>query len=103
MAPTTKLPPTLATLPSELRRIIVTHLGPASPDELVPGCKIHLKNANLAHRCLREWVPEIMFRNMVLEHVIVGQASHLERFAAHANDPKLLTHVKYIQVQVCYA
>ncbi|KAF2685893.1 hypothetical protein K458DRAFT_387847 [Lentithecium fluviatile CBS 122367] len=100
MAPATKPAPTLATLPSELRRIIVTYLAPATPDDIVPGCKTDLKNANIAHRCLKEWVPEVMFRDMALEHVISGQASHLERFSVRGKDADLFRHVRNIQVKV---
>jgi len=63
--------PALNTLPSELRRLIVSHLAPER-GTLLPGCKKHLKSANLAHSCLREWVPEYMFRDMALMHVLVG-------------------------------
>lgn len=100
MEPATKLTHTLATLPSELRRLIVSHLAPLGPEDIRPGCKSDLKNANIAHRCLREWVPEFLFRDMALEHVIVGMSSHLERFAVHKNNARLLKHVKSIQVKV---
>lgn len=92
--------PTLVTLPSEIHQAIVAHLAP-SLEELRPGSKNDLKNANLAHRCLRSWVPEVMFRNMALEHVLVGQASSLEQFAASSGAEDLLRHVKCIQVKVC--
>lgn len=91
----------LATLPSELRKIIVSHLAPPSIDDLEPGCKAHLKNANAAHSCLREWVPEYMFRDMALDHVIVDMTSHLERFAIQIETDSLLKHVKAIEVKVC--
>jgi hypothetical protein len=94
-----KLQPALNTLPSELMRLIVSHLTP-NPNELRPGCKQHLKNANLAHSCLREWVPEYMFRNMALKHVLVGMSSHLECFAANPSNAELLKFVKHINVQV---
>jgi hypothetical protein len=99
MASATSEAPTLASLPSELRKIIVNYLAPAALESLQRGCKADLQNANLAHRCLREWVPEVMFRDMALEHVIAGQASHLERFAANHTSP-LLSLVKRIQVKV---
>lgn len=102
MSHTTKPAPTLDTLPSELRRLIVAHLAPSGPEELRPGCKAPLKSANLAHPCLREWVPEFMFRDMALEHVIVGMASFLERFAVNEDNAGLLKHVKTIQVKVSY-
>jgi hypothetical protein len=47
--------PVLSALPSEVRRLIVAHLAPDS-EGLRPGSKEDLKNANLAHSCLREWV-----------------------------------------------
>ena len=91
--------PGLNTLPSELRRLIVSHLAPDT-DNLRPGCKQHLKNANLAHSCLREWAPEYMFRDMALKHVLVGMSSHLESFVASPSNDELLKFVKHINVQV---
>ncbi|KAF2025530.1 hypothetical protein EK21DRAFT_76197, partial [Setomelanomma holmii] len=79
--PDPKPEPTLNTLPSELRRLIVSHLAP-DPDHLHPGCKRHLQSANLAHSCLREWVREYLFQDMALNHVLVGMSSHLECFLA---------------------
>jgi hypothetical protein len=94
-----EMPRTLNTLPSELRRLIVSYLAP-SPDQLRPGCKQHLQNANLAHSCLREWVPEYMFRIMPLKHVLVGMSSQLELFAVTQDNASLLKYVKHIVVQV---
>jgi hypothetical protein len=91
--------PALNTLPSELRRLIVSHLAP-SPDSLKPDSKTNLKNANLAHSCLHEWAPEYMFRDMALKHVLVGMSSHLECFAANPNNTELFKFVKHIVVQV---
>ncbi|KAH7345983.1 hypothetical protein BKA66DRAFT_323989 [Pyrenochaeta sp. MPI-SDFR-AT-0127] len=91
--------PTLNTLPSELRRCIVSHLTP-DPKHLRPGCKRHLKNANLAHPCLREWVTEYLFRDMALIHVLPGMSSHLELFAVSRENSGLLKYVKHIDVQV---
>ncbi|KAF1920576.1 hypothetical protein BDU57DRAFT_414880, partial [Ampelomyces quisqualis] len=82
----------LNTLPSELRRLIVCHLTP-SPGYYRPGCKIHLQSANMAHSCLREWVPEYMFRDMVLNHVLIGMSSQLERFAVDPLNAKLLKKI----------
>ncbi|KAF2000456.1 hypothetical protein P154DRAFT_620263 [Amniculicola lignicola CBS 123094] len=95
-------PPTLNTLPSELRRIIVAHLAPSGPNHVryAPGSKVHLKNANLAHSCLREWVPEYMFQEMCLTHVVVGISSHLELFALDPSNTELMKHVKVIHVKV---
>jgi hypothetical protein len=98
-ATTSRPQPTLNTLPSELRKFIVSYLAP-SPESLVPGCKQNLKNANLAHSCLREWVPEYMFRDMALQHVLVGMSSHLERFTVYPNNEMLLKFVKQVVVQV---
>jgi hypothetical protein len=53
--PLSKSQPFLSALPSELRKLIVAHLAP-HPERLRPGSKEDLKNANLAHSCLREWV-----------------------------------------------
>ncbi|KAF2466686.1 uncharacterized protein BDR25DRAFT_345296 [Lindgomyces ingoldianus] len=91
--------PKLDTLPSELRRLIVSHLAP-STKIYAKGCKKHLKNANLAHSCLREWVPEFLFRDMVLPHVLVGMSFQLQRFAVDPAAAKLLKHVKTIGVKV---
>jgi hypothetical protein len=91
--------PSLNTLPSELRKFIVSYLAPC-PDHLVPGSKRDLKSANLTHSCLREWVPEYMYRDMALQHVLVGMSSHLERFTISCEDEQLLKFVKHIVVQV---
>ncbi|KAF2176385.1 hypothetical protein K469DRAFT_742993, partial [Zopfia rhizophila CBS 207.26] len=96
-------PPTLDALPSELRKLIVSHLAPSGDDctRYARGGKIHLKNANLAHSCLREWVPEFLFRDMVLPHVLVGMSSQLERLTYSQPDgAELLKHVKTVQVKV---
>jgi hypothetical protein len=53
--PLPKPQPVLSALPSELRKLIVAYLAP-DPECLRPGSKQDLKNANLAHSCLREWV-----------------------------------------------
>ncbi|KAH7095106.1 hypothetical protein FB567DRAFT_586436 [Paraphoma chrysanthemicola] len=97
--PVPKPVPTLDSLPSELRRIIVSYLAPLS-DELVPGCKKHLKNANVAHSCLREWAREYLFRDMPLNHVLVGMSSHLECFVANPENTELLKYIKHVRVQV---
>jgi hypothetical protein len=97
----TKTQPALNTLPSELRRLIVSYLAP-HPGLTQPDCKADLKNANLAHSCLREWVPEYMFRDMVLNHVLVGMSSQLERFAMDPFTATLLKFVKHIIVQVLH-
>ncbi|KAF2734676.1 hypothetical protein EJ04DRAFT_512370 [Polyplosphaeria fusca] len=92
----------LATLPSELRKLIVSHLVRNSLDVdcYLPGSKRHLKNANLAHRCLHEWATEYLFRDMALKHVVVGIASNLELFAMDPAASLLWRHVKTVQVQV---
>lgn len=76
-----RTPPTLETLPPEIRKLIISFLAPGA---LLPGCKRALKNANLAHRCLHEWVPEYLFQDMVLVHAVPGMASHLEYFTTHS-------------------
>ncbi|ORY12763.1 hypothetical protein BCR34DRAFT_663666 [Clohesyomyces aquaticus] len=91
--------PKVDTLPSEIQRLIVSHLAP-SGDLYAKGCKRHLKNANLAHSCLRKWVPEFMFRDMVLPHVLAGMSFELERFAVNPAAAKLLKHVKTIAVKI---
>lgn len=91
--------PSLSSLPSEIRRQIVSYLAP-DPKQLRRGSKRHLKNANLAHSCLREWVTEYMFRDMALVHVLPGMSSHLEVFAVSRENAELLKHVKHIVVQV---
>jgi hypothetical protein len=96
---TPKPQPSLNTLPSELRKFIVSYLAP-SLDHLIPGSKQDLKSANLAHSCLREWVPEYMFRDMALQHVLVGMSSHLERFTISCDNEELLRFVKHVVVQV---
>ena len=94
------LAPLLTTLPSEIRRLIVWHLAPASDDATKPGSKIHLQNANLTHPCLREWATEYLFRDMTLNHVLPGIACHLERFAVCRPNSPLLKYVRHIVVQV---
>lgn len=94
-------PPTLDSLPSELRKLIVSHLAP-DPNNMKPGCKRHLKNANLAHSCLREWVNEYMFQAMMLKHVLFGLSCHLEIFAVSQENTELLPYVKHISVQVIF-
>jgi hypothetical protein len=113
--------PALSALPSELRKLIVAHLAP-NPQDLRPGSKQDLRNANLVHPCLREWVrismfnlhvrrtltslplppqvPEYMFRDMALKHVLVGMSSHLERFTVSPANSDLIKLVKHIVVQV---
>jgi hypothetical protein len=90
--------PTLDCLPTELTKLIVSYLAP-DPDNLRPGCKQDLKNANLAHPCLRVWATEYMFKDMALKHVLVGMSSHLERFAVEPRNAELLKLVKHIVVQ----
>lgn len=92
--------PTLTTLPSELRKLIVSYLTPASVDEIKPGCKRHLQNANLTHSCLREWATEYLFRDMTLTHVLLGASSNLEIFAVTPENGHLLKHVRHIIVKV---
>jgi hypothetical protein len=98
-------PPTLDVIPSELRKLIVSFLAPSGSDRerYARNGKIHLKNANMAARCLHEWVPEFMFRDMSLLHVSVDNASHLERFAIAEDNASYLKFVKTIQVKVRYA
>jgi hypothetical protein len=91
--------PALEALPTELRRLIVSHLAP-DPENLRLGCKQDLKNANLSHSCLRAWATEYLFRDMALKHVLVGMSSHLERFAVEPRNAELLKLVKHIVVQV---
>ncbi|KAF2260997.1 hypothetical protein CC78DRAFT_536026 [Lojkania enalia] len=95
-------PWTLDALPSEIRRLIVSHLTLDWPYQTryTKGAKIHLKNANLAHRCLREWVPGFLFRDMVLTHVLPGIVSQLQAFSVDPAAAALLRHVRSIQVQV---
>jgi hypothetical protein len=97
-------PPTLDVLPSELRKLKVSFLAPSGSDgeRYARNGKIHLKNANMAARCLHEWVPEFMFRDMSLLHVSVDIASHLERFAITKENASYLKFVKTIQVKVRY-
>ncbi|KAF2641591.1 hypothetical protein P280DRAFT_317180 [Massarina eburnea CBS 473.64] len=95
------MPPALSlpSLPSELRKLIVSFLVPPL-DALGPGSKNDLKNANLTHRCLSEWVPEHMFKEMCLEHVAVGMASHLERLSVERGMRRVRKYVKVILVKV---
>lgn len=92
-----RVAPSLQTLPPELRKLIVSFLAPT--DDLQPGCKQALKNANLAHRCLHSWVTEYLFHDMVLVHAVPGMASHLELFAAHPEAAGFRKYVKRVVVQ----
>lgn len=89
--------PSLETLPSELRKLIVSFLAPAY---LAPGCKQALRSANLAHRCLHEWATEYLFQGMVLMHAAPGMASHLEYFTTHREAAGFLKYVKRVVIQV---
>lgn len=97
--PNMRTPRSLATLPSEIRRLIVACLAP-HPDQLERGCKRDLQNANVAHRCLHEWATEYMFRDMALQHVLVGMSSQLELFGLTQDNRGLLKYVKHIRVMV---
>lgn len=90
-------PPTLDTLPSELRKLIVSFLAPTY---LRPGAKQALKNANRAHRCLHEWATEYLFRDMALLHVLPGMSSHLDYFTTHPDTAHLIKYVKKVVVKV---
>lgn len=92
--------PTLDTLPSELRNLIVSYLAPTCAQDMKPGCKMHLQNANLAHSCLRESATEYLFRDMTLTHVLLGASCNLEIFAVTKENAHLLKYVKHIVVQV---
>lgn len=92
--------PTLTTLPSELRKLILSYLTPSSVDEIKPGCKRHLQSANLTHSSLREWAPEYLFEDMTLTHVLPGASSNLEIFAVTPENRHLLKHVRHIIVKV---
>jgi hypothetical protein len=96
--------PTLPSLPSEIRREIVSYLVVTKYVNFQHklGSKADLKNANAAHSCLREWVPEYMFRDMVFNNVVDGMISHLERFIAEPANSRLWPYVKTIYVQVCH-
>ncbi|KAF2800832.1 hypothetical protein K505DRAFT_263185 [Melanomma pulvis-pyrius CBS 109.77] len=95
-------PPKLDTLPSELRKLIVSFLAPSGSERerYARYSKLPLKNANLAHACLREWVPEYMFRDMSLFHVSSDISSHLELFAICPANAGLVKYVKTVQVKV---
>lgn len=90
----------IKTLPSEVRKQIVSYLAPLGNDARAIGSKNDLQNANRAHRCLRECVPEYMFETMVLNWLEKGVACHLERFALDPNNANYLKYVKRIIVQV---
>jgi hypothetical protein len=92
--------PRLNTLSSELREQIVSYLAPSNLEDIVPGCKRHLQNANLAHRCLDEWATEYMFLDMALKHVLPGASCHLEIIAVTPQNAGLLKYVKHVVVQV---
>ena len=68
----------LSDLPSELLSIVVGHLAPSYENRFKPGQKKDLQSASFAHRCLRQWVPQLLFRNMCLIVVTVGLPSKLE-------------------------
>ncbi|KAF5844907.1 hypothetical protein GGP41_008862 [Bipolaris sorokiniana] len=91
---------TIDALPSELMKQVVSYLAPTCVEEMKPGCKLDLQNANLAHSCLREWATEYLFRDMMLTHVLPGASCDLEIFAITKQNAHLLKHVTHIVVQV---
>lgn len=91
--------PTLATLPSELRKLVVSYLVP-DPNNFRAGCKEDLRHANLVRSCLHEWVPEYMFKDMALKHVHLYAPPQLQRVAEDPRNAGLLNFAKYIQVQL---
>lgn len=96
MSDTGRAHPSLETLPSELRKLIVSFLAPI---HLFPGCKQALRNANLAHSCLHEWATEYLFQDMVLVHALPGMASHLEYFTTHREAAGFMKYVKRVVIQ----
>lgn len=86
----------LETLPSELRKLIVSSLAPI---HLSPGCKQAIKNANLAHRSLHAWATEYLFQDMVLVHAVPGMASHLEYFTTHREAAGFMKYVRSVVIQ----
>jgi hypothetical protein len=100
MQPPSETSPRLDALPSELRKQIVSYLAPSNFEDMRPGCKRHLQNANLAHKCLREWATEYMFRDIALKHVLPDASCHLEIFAVTTQNVGLLKYVKHVVAQV---
>ncbi|KAF2813661.1 uncharacterized protein BDZ99DRAFT_495312 [Mytilinidion resinicola] len=101
--------PSITTLPVELLRLIVGHLAPSwhicTTEKTYRhftrlSSKEDLKNANLAHSCFRQWVPEFLFQDMTLNILITGMSSQLERLLLDPLGAKISKYIKRVQVQV---
>jgi len=90
----------LSDLPSELLSIIVGHLAPSYENRFKPGQKKDLQSANFAHRCLRQWVPQFLFRNMCLMVVTFGLSSKLEGMLLDPLGLELAKHIRNVQLKV---
>ena len=90
----------LSDLPSELLGIIVGHLAPSYENRFKPGQKKDLQSANFAHRCLRQWVPQFLFRNMCLMVVTVGLSFKLEGMLVDPLGLELAKHIKNVRLKV---
>lgn len=92
----------LSDLPSELLSIVVGHLTPSYENRFKPGQKKDLQSANFAHRCLRQWVPQFLFRNMCLMVVAVGfsSKSKLEGMLVDPLGLELAKHIRNVQLKV---
>lgn len=90
----------LSDLPSELLSIIVGHLAPSYENRFKPGQKKDLQSANFAHRCLRQWVPQFLFRNMCLMVVTFGLSSKLEGMLLDPLGLELAKHTRNVQLKV---
>lgn len=90
----------LSDLPPELLSVVVGHLAPSYENRFKPGQKKDLQSANFAHRCLRQWVPQFLFRNMCLMVVIVGLSSKLEGILVDPLGLELAKHIRNVQLKV---
>jgi hypothetical protein len=92
----------LSDLPPELLSIVVGHLAPSYENRFKPGQKKDLQSANFAHRCLRQWVPQFLFRNMCLMVVAVGfsSKSKLEGMLVDPLGLELAKHIRNVQLKV---
>ena len=90
----------LSDLPSELLSIVVGHLAPSYENRFKPGQKKDLQSANFAHRCLRQWVPQFLFRNMCIVVVTVDLSPKLEGMLLDPLGLELAKHIRNVQLKV---
>ena len=90
----------LSDLPSELLSSVVGYLAPSYENRFKPSQKKDLQSANFAHRCLRQWVPQFLFRNMCIVVVTVDLSPKLEGMLLDPLGLELAKHIRNVQLKV---